>query len=345
MNIPSREGKPRNIDLSTHWNPLRIFLLFFSFPVLQIICDSTNSFAFRNHTAKDPWKSIHPIELLHYFGCLILIGLFGQPPRKYAWNSRNGYLRDTPISKNRFEQITKYIHFRDRGPDVVVGESWWLKLGEVLTLLRQKCQKYWDIGSYLTVDEIMISFDGRSIQKVTIPAKPIPVGLKLQGLGDGGYMYSWEATRPKLAEFQQNTIKFSVAIPGIIPPVFAFLTATQSMVARLVESLPKEHQFHLYLDNLFVCWRLSQYLKGRGIALTGTCRKGACGYPPRLLALKGVPTSLNWGALQGTIVKGVFAWLWQDNNLVMGMFSSSLFLLFSISNYLYTRNDYRPRIY
>jgi hypothetical protein len=95
------------------------------------------------------------------------------------------------------------------------------------------------------------------------------------------------------------------------------------MVARLVEPLlplvTEGYQFHLYLDNLFVYWRLSQYLKERGIALTGTCRKGACGYPPRLLALKGVPTSLNWGALQGTIVKGVFAWLWQDNNLVMGM--------------------------
>jgi hypothetical protein len=61
----------------------------------------------------------------------------------------------------------------------VKGESWWLKLGTVLPILRQKCQEYWDIGSYLTVDEIMISFDGRSIQKVTIPVKPIPVGLKL----------------------------------------------------------------------------------------------------------------------------------------------------------------------
>jgi hypothetical protein len=51
------------------------------------------------------------------------------------------------------------------------------------------------------VDEIIISFDGRSIQKITIPTKPIPINLKLQGLGDKGYIYSWEATRPKLAEF------------------------------------------------------------------------------------------------------------------------------------------------
>jgi hypothetical protein len=82
------------------------------------------------------------------------------------------------------------------------------------------------------------------------------MGLKLQVLGDEGYIYSWEATRPKLAEFQQDTAKFSVSIPGTVPIVYAFLTATQSIVARLVESLPKGRQFHLYLDNLFVCWRL-----------------------------------------------------------------------------------------
>ena len=81
------------------------------------------------------------------------------------------------------------------------GESWWLKLGAVLPILRQKYQEYWDIESHLTVNEIIISFDGRFIQKVTIPAKPIPVSLKLQGFRDKGYIYSWEAIRPKLAEF------------------------------------------------------------------------------------------------------------------------------------------------
>jgi hypothetical protein len=45
-------------------------------------------------------------------------------------------------------------------------------------------------------------------------------------------------------------MKFSVIIPGIKLSVLAFLTATQSMVTRLVKSLLKERQFHLYLDNL-----------------------------------------------------------------------------------------------
>ena len=98
----------------------------------------------------------------------------------------------------------------------------------------------------------MISFDGRSIQKVTIPAKPIPIGLKLQGLGDKGYIYSWEAIYLKLAEFQQNTSKFSVLIPETTLPVYTSLMATQSMVAKLVKSLLKGYRFYLYLNNLFI---------------------------------------------------------------------------------------------
>ena len=51
IDIPFKKGGPKNINQSTHWNPLRIFLLFFLFPVLYIICNSINSFAFRNYTA------------------------------------------------------------------------------------------------------------------------------------------------------------------------------------------------------------------------------------------------------------------------------------------------------
>ena len=36
----------------------------------------------------------------------------------------------------------------------------------------------------------MIFFDSKSIQKITIPVKPIPISLKFQGLGDKDYIYS-----------------------------------------------------------------------------------------------------------------------------------------------------------
>ncbi len=107
------------------------------------------------------------------------------------------------------------------------------------------------------------------------------------------------------------------------------------MVIRLANSLSKFIEnglfFHFYLDNLFVCWKSAQALKERGIAVTETVRKGATGYPPRLLQLKKMNRALEWGALQASVIEGVACWLWQDANAVMStfIFYFSLFLFFS----------------
>jgi hypothetical protein len=47
-------------------------------------------------------------------------------------------------------------------------------------------------------------------------------------------------------------------------------------------------------------------LKERGIAVIGTVRKGASGYPPRLLQLKKINRGLIWGELQASIIGGVY---------------------------------------
>ena len=83
--------------------------------------------------------------------------------------------------------------------------------------------------------------------------------------------------------------------------------------------ISKDLSFHLYLDNLFVSWKLCYFLKLKGITVTGTVRKGAVGYPPRLSALKAINIALKWGAIQADIVHGVLCWLWQDHGAVQGM--------------------------
>jgi hypothetical protein len=68
------------------------------------------------------------------------------------------------------------------------------------------------------------------------------------------------------------------------------------VVIRLIQYLSiyieKGHSFHLFLDNLFVYWKSAIALKERGIAVTETVRKGASGYPPRLLQLKKINKGL-----------------------------------------------------
>lgn len=63
-------------------------------------------------------------------------------------------------------------------------------------------------------------------------------------------------------------------------------------------------------------WKLAILFLQKGIASTGTARKGACGYPTTLSACKAINTAFKWGAIQAKEVEKVLALLWQDNNAV-----------------------------
>jgi hypothetical protein len=133
------------------------------------------------------------------------------------------------------------------------------------------------------------------MQKITISGKPIFIRFKIFALGDSGYIYNWEYIRPGLAEGVLIRKKqFSIKIPN--SSISTFLNLIQSMIIRLIKYLSiyieKGLSFHLFLNNLFICWKSATALKERGIAVTEIVRKGASGYPPRLLQLKKVNRGL-----------------------------------------------------
>ena len=82
----------------------------------------------------------------------------------------------------------------------------------------------------------MLKFEGRTSEKITIPGKPIPTGFKLFGLGDSGYLYNWECTKPGLAE-GLITAKTCVSISVPNSTLSTLLNPTQSVVIRLAECL------------------------------------------------------------------------------------------------------------
>jgi Transposase IS4 len=305
--IAIHSGRPQNLLNDKYWHPLRLFKLFFNWEIMSIIVKETNSYAFRTNSAKNPWKTLEIQELYHFFGWLIRLGLFKHPPRVYSWHS-GGVLLQVLLSKNRFESILSNFHFKDRGFNPIQG-NWWDKLEPVFSILRQKCSFYWIPSTNLTINEIMLKFEGRTTQKITIPGKPIPTGFKIFALGDSGYIYNWECTRPGLAEgVLKEKKRISVSI--LNSKISTFLNPTQSVVIRLIKCLSiyiqKGLSFHLFLDNLFVCWKSAIALKERGIAVIRIVRKGTSGYPPRLLQLKKVNRGLLWGALQASIIRGVY---------------------------------------
>ena len=169
ISVTTHSGQPQNIDIDKHWHPLRLFKLFFDWETMGLIVKETNSYAFRNNSAYNPWKTLSIPELYHFFGCLIRLGLHKHPSRAYYWKS-HGILAQVPLSKRRFQSILSNFHFKDRGLNPQKG-NWWDKLDPISSILRRKCSLYWRPSTNLTVDEIMIKFEGRTTQKITIPGK------------------------------------------------------------------------------------------------------------------------------------------------------------------------------
>jgi hypothetical protein len=166
---------------------------------MSLIVKETNSYAFRHNSTQNPWKSLSIIKLYHFFGCLLSLALHKHPIHRYLWRNNNGILRNSSISKHRFEQIMSFLHFKDRGESPSsIGANWWDKLDPIMSILRQKSALYWLPSTNITVDEVMIKFEDRTSQKVTISGKPISTGFKIFALANSGYIFNWECTKPGL---------------------------------------------------------------------------------------------------------------------------------------------------
>ena len=57
-------------------------------------------------------------------------------------------------------------------------------------MIKQNYKALWSLSSYLIVDEAMISYRGRSVDKIKLLNKPIKEGYKVWVLGDAGYVYN-----------------------------------------------------------------------------------------------------------------------------------------------------------
>ena len=130
-----------------------------------------------------------------------------------------------------------FLYFKDRGENPSsIGANWWDKLDPIMSILRQKSAFYWIPSTNITVDEVMIKFEGRTSQKVTIPDKSISTGFKIFALTDSDYIFNWECIKPGLNERLLTTKKcVSISISNSIKTTL--LNSIQSVVIRLTSCL------------------------------------------------------------------------------------------------------------
>ena len=105
-----------------------------------------------------------------------------------------------------------------------------------MSILRQKSAFYWLSSTNITVDEVIIKFKGRTLQKVTIPDKSILTGFKIFALTDSDYIFNWECIKPGLNEGLLTVKKcISVSISNSLKTTL--LNSTQSVVVCLASCL------------------------------------------------------------------------------------------------------------
>ena len=204
------------------------------------------------------------------------------------------------MSYYRYRQVKRFLHISM--PDdtaALTRKDWWRKLEPLSSHLRKQSQALVLPGTQLSIDEMMISFTGRSFHTVRIPSKPIPRGYKVIALCSMGYTIDWILT--------SRTESFAelVKLPDLSP--------TSSAVLQLCRSLDtRRYHFIIYMDNGFSTIPLFQKLRECKIGACGTTRVNRIGYPAALEE----KVFMEWNTIDGCTVDGVLCFRWMDNNIV-----------------------------
>ena len=249
---------------------LGVFTLFFNDEICKIIVEQTNLYAEQVLGEKYmEWEKISVQELRAYFGFMVLMGLVPLPAIDDYWR-RDPLMHYSPIadriSRKRFREIHRFLHFADNTSLLNPGEPGYDRLGKVKPMIEKLQDRF--LNLYLphcenSIDEAMIPFQGRSTLKQYMPAKPIKRGIKVWCRADAhnGYM----------SEIQVYTGRSDSAEGGL----------GKRVVLDLAKRLEGK-KYHLYFDNFFSSVSLLETLLGRGLYACGTARQNYRDFPETL---------------------------------------------------------------
>lgn len=222
----------------------------------------------------EKWNPITTQEMEAYFGFNILMGINSLPEIEDYWKKDEVYhyapIADR-ISRDRFREISRYLHFVDNSTLAPRASPQYDRLGKVrpiLEYLETRFSVVFTPGQDLAVDEAMIKFQGRSSIKQFMPMKPIKRGIKVWVLADSrnGYFSRLQVYTGKKGNKTEHNLS-----------------------SRVVKDLTTDFQHkwhHIFFDNFFNSKELLCDLEAVGLYGCGTARKDRKYFPTRLKVAK-----------------------------------------------------------
>jgi len=255
-------------------SPKGIFHLFYSDSLLDHICEESNKYARHMMTPEKfaKFEQISRSDLVAFMGFNIVMGINSLPSLHMYWenDSLHHYAPvASRISRERFKEISRYLHFADNATLSQPGAPSYDRLGKVRPLIDHLSSQFLSVyspGENLAVDEAMIKFQGRSSLKQYMPMKPIKRGIKVWVLADDhGYFSKFQIYTGKKKDVER------------------------SLGLRVVKELTEDFYgcwHHVFFDSFFTSRQLVCDLESNGIYGCGTARKDRRGFPAELKHLK-----------------------------------------------------------
>ena len=274
-------------------DPLGLFSLFFYDTVVDLIVEETNRYSEQTLQGTEEW-STDAAEIRAYMGFMILMGINQLPEIQHYW-SINEYLHYAPIadriSQDRFEQITRYLHFADnsllsRGEE---GFSRLQKVDPVISHLKEKFKSVYYPHCEVSIDEAMIPFKGRSSMKQYMPLKPVKRGFKMWAMA---YMYDFNVYTGATAGRE---------------------TALGEKVVHTLSDSIMGCDHKLFFDNYFTSVNLLSALLEKGTYACGTIRMNRKQYPAEISE---EVKKCNCGESAFRQCGNLVATAWKDNKVV-----------------------------
>lgn len=236
--------------------PIDYFHKFFTNELVQHIVEQTNVYAIQTGSSFRTDSD----EIEQYLGVLLKMGIVAMPRYRMYWSRE---LRFPPVadvmSRNRFDELGKHIHFNDNTELITNRDDpaydRYFKVRPMLSMLRDACLQT-EPEEKMSIDEQMIPYKGKNSLRQYLPKKPKKWGFKvLARCGVSGIMYDFLLYEGKGPTVTEST---------------GFQSA--DFVIKLCETLPKQMNFKLYFDNWFTFLELQLQLKASGIWSVGTIR-------------------------------------------------------------------------
>ena len=237
--------------------PVEIFERLFDDKILEIITEQSILYARQKNNQS---FFVNKEELKVFIGVLLFSGYHRLPRERMYWSLDEDVsvpIINNSISRNRFHEIKKHLHFADNSK--IDKEDKMYKLRPLVDILNQNFQQWEIFHENLSIDEAMIKYFGHHPSKQFIKGKPVRFGFK-----DGmlcrstGYCYNFETYAG--AKKNQDTAST------------AKLPLGSKVVLGLLECVTTPTDHTIYFDNYFSSHDLLTTLRQKGFRATGTIR-------------------------------------------------------------------------